>query len=252
MRLKFVVLILVLMVSSCATRKQILYLQDAEEQNGKDINFQNTSIQPNDILKISVITLVPEAAKPYNMNITGPGQNNLELLRLEGYLVSNEGVITFPVLGDINLLNLTTNEAQAKIREELINGGHLVNPKVNIRIINAKVTILGEVQVPGTYGFTEQNITLLQALGYAGDLTINGRRDNIILTRDQDGKKIITHIDLTSTEFMNSEFFYIKPNDTIIVNPNDPKVKSAGYIGNIGTLLGVTSVVLSMIILLTR
>lgn len=252
MRTKFVVLLLVLMVSSCATRKQILYLQDAEEQSGKEINFQDISIQPNDILKIDVETLVPEAAKPYNISLSGSGQNNIMLLRLEGYLVSNEGMITFPVIGEINLLNLTLYEAQDKIKEELMNGGHLINPKVNVRIINAKVTILGEVRVPGTYEFTEQNITLLQALGYAGDLTINGKRDDIILTRDQDGKKIITHIDLTSTEFMNSEFFYIKPNDTIIVNPNDPKVKSAGYIGNIGTLLGVTSVVLSMIILLTR
>ncbi len=252
MKLKFAALLLVLILSSCATKKEVLYLQNADQQNGKDINFQKTSIQPNDILKIDVETLIPEAAEPYNTSLTGPGQQNIQLLQLEGYLVSNEGNITFPVLGDINVLNLTIDDAQKKIKELLVNGGHLVDPKVNVRIINAKVTILGEVRVPGTYNFTEQNITILQALGYAGDLTINGKRDDIILTRDQDGKKVVTHIDLTNTAFMDTEFFYIKPNDTIIVNPNGPKVKSAGYIGNIGSLLGVTSVVLSMIILLTR
>ena len=253
MKSKYFTLLLVLVITSCATKKEILYLQDAEGTSTSEIKFQYTTIQPNDILKIDIETLVPEAAVPYNKSGSGQIQrSSLQLLQLEGYLVSNEGTITFPILGEISLLNLTTVDAEELIKEQLTSGGHLRNPKVNVRIINAKVTILGEVRVPGTYSFTEQNITLLQALGYAGDLTINGKREDIILTRDQDGIKTITHIDLTNTEFMNSEFFYIKPNDTIIVNPNNPKVKSAGYIGNLGTLLGVTSILISSILLLTR
>ncbi len=230
-----------------------MYLQDANENNQREINYQYTTIQPNDILRIDVETLVPEAAKPYNKSGAGQiQQNSLLLLQLDGYLVSNEGIINFPILGSIEVINLTANEVEEKLKELLTSGGHLNNPNISVRIINSKVTILGEVRSPGTYNFTEQNITLLQALGYAGDLTINGKREDVILTRDVDGVKVITHIDLTNTEFMNTEFFYIKPNDTIIVNPNDPKVKSAGYIGNIGTLLGVTSVLLSTIILITR
>ncbi|WP_425077394.1 polysaccharide biosynthesis/export family protein [Psychroserpens sp. S379A] len=253
MKLKCLALLLVLFVTSCATKKQILYLQDANENNQREINYQYTTIQPNDILRIDVETLVPEAAKPYNKSGAGQiQQNSLLLLQLDGYLVSNEGIINFPILGSIEVINLTANEVEEKLKELLTSGGHLNNPNISVRIINSKVTILGEVRSPGTYNFTEQNITLLQALGYAGDLTINGKREDVILTRDVDGVKVITHIDLTNTEFMNTEFFYIKPNDTIIVNPNDPKVKSAGYIGNIGTLLGVTSVLLSTIILITR
>lgn len=253
MKFKYFALVFVLIATSCATKKEILYLQDSHENTSNEINFQNTTIQPNDILKIDVETLVPEASVPYNKMVKGPAQvANLQILQLEGYLVSNEGFINFPILGDINVLNLTTDEIEKKIKEQLVSGGHLNNPKVTARVINAKVTILGEVRTPGTYNFTEQNITLLQALGYAGDLTINGKREDIIMTRDVDGIKTITHINLTNTEFMNSDYFYIKPNDVIIVNPNNPKVKSAGYIGNIGTLLSVTTVILSSIILLTR
>ena len=253
MKLKYFALLFVILVTSCATKKEILYLQDANENSQNEINFQYTTIQPNDILKIDVETLVPEAAIPYNKSGQGQiQQSSLLLIQLDGYLVSNEGEIYFPILGNINVSNLTVNEAEEEIKNQLIDGGHLKNPNVNVRIINAKVTILGEVKNPGTFNFTEQNITILQALGYAGDLTINGKREDVILTRDVDGVKVITHIDLTNTDFMNSEFFYIKPNDTIIVNPNGPKVKSAGYIGNLGTLLGVFSILLSTTILLTR
>ena len=114
------------------------------------------------------------------------------------------------------------------------------------------MTILGEVKNPGTYSFTEQNITILQALGYAGDLTINGKRDDILITREVDGVRKISHIDLTSSSFMDSEFYFIKPNDNIIVNPNNPKVKSAGFVGNVGTILTIASLALSITILLTR
>ena len=253
MKLKYLALLLVLIMTSCATKKEILYLQDANENSTNEINYQYTTIQPNDILKIDIETLVPEAAAPYNKGGVGETQQaSMLLLQLEGYLVSNEGTIKFPVLGNINVLSLTASQAEEKIKNELIDGGHLRDPSVNVRIVNAKVTILGEVENPGTYSFTEQNITLLQALGYAGDLTIKGKRQDIIMTRDIDGVKTITHIDLTNTEFMNSEFFYIRPNDTIIVNPNGPKLKSAGYIGNLGSLIGVASVLLSTIILLTR
>ncbi|WP_456439483.1 polysaccharide biosynthesis/export family protein [Psychroserpens sp.] len=251
MKHNFALFLFVLMLSSCASKKEIWYLQDAVENNTHEISFQNTSIQPNDILKIDVEALVPEAAIPYNKG-GGIQQISIQILQLQGYLVSNEGTINFPGLGLISLFNLTINEAELKIKDELVSGGHLIDPRVSVRLVNAKVTILGEVKSPGTYNFTEQNITILQALGLAGDLTINGRREDVILTRDVDGTKTITHLDLTNTEFMNSEFFFIKPNDTIIVNQNKPKVTESGYIGNVGTLIGVFSILLSTTVLLTR
>jgi len=253
MKLKVLAILSLILVSSCASKKDILYLQDADINSNVKIGYQTTRIQPNDILKITVETLVPEAAIPYNRgNIGGLGGNSVELMKLEGYLVTNDGSINFPILGDISVHNLTTKEIENKIAKLLIEGGHLNNPNVNVRLLNAKITILGEVNAPGTYTFTEQNITILQALGYAGDLTINGKRDDIIITRDVDGVRKISHMDLTSTEFMNSEYYYIKPNDNIIVNQNDPRVKQSGYIGNVGTVLSVISFALTLTILLSK
>ena len=253
MKIRVLVIVLLFVVTSCASKKDILYLQDADANYSSKIEYQNATIQPNDILKISVETLEPLAALPYNRGISGGvTANSTELMQLNGYLVSNEGEINFPVLGQIAISNLTTIQIEDKIKQLLVEGGHLNNPTVIVRLLNAKITILGEVNAPGTYNFTEQNITVLQALGYAGDLTINGKRDDIIITRDVNGVREISHIDLTSTDFMNSEYYYIKPNDNIIVNQNDPRVKQSGYIGNVGTVLSVISFALTLTILLSR
>lgn len=253
MKIRTLVVLTLIVISSCASKKDVLYLQDADSNNTSNILYQETAIQPNDILKISVETLVPEAAIAYNrINTGGPAGNSVELLQIEGYLVSNNGNIKYPVLGNISVANLTTDEIEKKIVNLLVSGGHLNNPSVNVRLLNAKVTILGEVNAPGTYNFTEQNITLLQALGYAGDLTINGKRDDIIITRDVNGVRKISHIDITSTDFMSSEYYYIKPNDNIIVNQNNPQVKKAGFVGDVGTILTIASLALSITILLSR
>ena len=252
MKIRVLVLLLLIVVSSCASKKDILYLQDADSNNASTIVYQSSTIQPNDILKITVESLIPAATIPYNRMISSSAGASVELMKLQGYLVSNEGTINYPILGEIAVNNLTTQDIENKIKQTLVTGGHLKNPTVSVRLLNAKITILGQVNSPGTYTFTEQNITILQALGYAGDLTINGKRDDIIITRDVDGVRKISHIDLTSTDFMNSEYFYIKPNDNIIVNPNNPKVKESGFVSNVGTLLTVASLALSITILLTR
>ncbi|MEO1033021.1 MAG: polysaccharide biosynthesis/export family protein [Bacteroidota bacterium] len=228
-------------------------MQDAETMGAGAVQYQSANIQPNDILKIIVESTVPEAAIPYNKaSVLTMQPQNLQLLQLDGYLVSPENTIMFPILGEISTFNQTTEQLQEAIKQKLESGGHLTSPSVNVRLINAKVTILGEVRQPGTYNFTEQNITFLQALGYAGDLTINGKRDDILLTREVDGVRKITHVDLTSASFMNSEYYFIKPNDVIIVNPNEPRVKNAGFVGDVGTILTIASLALSVTILLTR
>ena len=112
------------------------------------------------------------------------------------------------------------------------------------------MTILGEVKKPGTYTFTEKNITLLQALGLAGDLTIDGNRKNIIVIRESNGERTTTKLDLTSASWLNSPYQNIQPNDVIIVNPNSKKITSAGLIGNISTVLSIASILLSTIILI--
>ena len=249
MKIRNLAVLFLIVISSCASKKDILYLQDSDVNNTSPINYQNVLIQPNDILKITVESLVPEASTSYNRGTNSSAiANSLDLIRLNGYLVSNEGKINFPNLGSIVVSNLSTFEIENKIKNILIQGNHLNNPTVDVRLLNAKVTVLGEVNAPGTYTFTEQNITLLQALGYAGDLTIN----DIIITRDVDGVRKISHIDLTSTDFMNGEYYYVKPNDNIIVNPNNPKIKESGFVGNVGTILTIASLALSITILLSR
>ncbi|MEZ4801909.1 MAG: polysaccharide biosynthesis/export family protein [Gelidibacter sp.] len=247
------ILVVISLLNSCANKKEILYLQDSESYNNSVIQYSTPTIQPNDILKITVGALEAETAMPYNRTPSTSSQGgNLEVMQLEGYIVNEDYSINFPELGQINTKGLTTMQLQTKITELLQNGGHLKNPTVNVRLLNAKVTVLGEVNRPGTFNFTEQNITLLQALGYAGDLTINGKREDILIMRESDSLREISHINITSAEVLESPFYNIKPNDVIYVGPNEPKVKSAGFVGNTGTLISVISILLSTIVLITR
>src|SRR5690606_2279949 len=160
--------------------------------------------------------------------------------------------IKFPVLGKIDVSGKTTTQLEEYLKQLLEDGGHLKNPVVIVRIVNSKVTVLGAVGSPGTYSFTEQNITLPQALGYAGDLNIKGVRHDILIIREENGVRSVGHIDMTQTNWFDSPYYWIKQNDVIVVDPNGPMVKSSGYITNIAGLLGVFSIILSTILLITR
>ena len=252
MNLQLIKVMALVLLVGCASKEDIYYMQDAGDKAVGNIVYDTSQIQPNDILKIAVESSEPSAVIPYNRGGQGLAQQTLQVMQLDGYLVSVNNTINFPVLGDISTLNLTTIELADTIKDLLKEGGHLTEPSVNVRLVNAKVTILGEVNAPGTYNFTEYNISLLQALGYAGDLTINGKRDDVLITREVNGERQVTHIDLTSAEFMKSPYYFVKPNDVIIINPNKPKVASSGFVGNVGTVATVISLVLSMTILLTR
>lgn len=243
------------LVCSCVSKKEILYLQDADDYNGSTIDYEQIKIQANDILNITVGALIPETAIPYNKplsNSSGGQVNSIELMKLNGYLVSPDKTINFPVLGEISVANKTTTELQEYLTKELRTGGHLSDPNVSVNIINAKVTILGEVNSPGTYTFDEERISVLQALGFAGDITINGVREDVLIMREVDGIRQITHIDLTASDWLKGPYYFVKPNDVIVVNQNATKVKSAGFIGNLGALIGLASFAISITILLTR
>jgi len=219
-----------------------------------EVVSNSTTLQPNDILKIDIGALMPEAALPYNK--TSPvgmqAANNLEVMKLEGYLVSQDKTINFPVLGELSVADKTTADLEIDIKNRLETGGYLLDPTVTVRLLNAKVTILGEVKQPGTFTFTENNISLLQALGLAGDLTINGDRDNVILIREADGQRITTHLNLTQSAWLGGPYQNIQPNDVLVVNPNSAKVKTAGYIGNVSVVLAMASLILTSIVLLTN
>ncbi|MGV6830173.1 MAG: polysaccharide biosynthesis/export family protein [bacterium] len=240
-------------LSSCANKKDILYFQNIDNQHNRDIPYQSNKIQVNDILSIKIISLDPETALPYNFdNSLSTNSSFIETLKLQGNLVSAEGFIIMPIIGKVKATGKSTDELEIHIRDILEEGNHLKGAIVSVRILNSKVTILGEVNLPGTYTLTEQNVTLIQALGYAGDLTINGKRDDVVVIRDEGGKQQIGHINLTNSNWFDSPFYFIKQNDVIVVNPNDPKVKSSGFIGNVGSILTIASLLLSAVVIITR
>jgi polysaccharide export outer membrane protein len=243
-------MIVILVITSCTVKKDILYLNDLKANDNTNFQWSDVVIQPNDILSVKITADDLLLAAPYNLNPSQQQNIQNTQLMLQGYLVSNDGKINLPILGEIEVKNLTFTQVESKIQGELISRQLLKNPIVVCRILNAKVTVLGEVRNPGTYTFYENNLTILQALGLAGDLNINGVRKNIKVIRMENNQQKIGEIDLTKKDWMKSPFYFIKPNDVIIVNPNTAKVKSAGIIGSAGTLLGTISVILSSFLII--
>ena len=244
----------ILVLSSCASKKDLLYFQDAENSIPAKIEYANNTLQPNDILDVKIGALVPETAIPYNNLVQKSGQalQNIELIKLQGYLVGTDGYIVLPILGRILVANKTIASVEKELIRILEKDQHLISPSVSVRLLNAKVTILGEVNRPGTYNFTEQFISIPQALGYAGDLTIQGKRTDIILVREQEGTRTSSQIDLTTTNWMNNPEYRVMPNDVIVVNPNITKVKSSGFVGNASVVMSIVTTLLSITVLLTR
>lgn len=251
MKIKLIFIFFILL-SSCTSKKQLLYLNNASDFTHNSIKFSSNeyNISSGDILKIEISSIIPEAVVVYNKvsAITGSSQN-LQILQLEGYLVDNLGNINFPVLGKISTKDLNINQFENKLARLLIDGNHLTNPIVKVRRLNSKFTVLGEVRNPGTFSFVDEKLNVLQALGYAGDLTINGKRQ-ISLVRENDGLRSVYEIDLTNTDFLNKPLYEIKNNDIIIVKPNFSQVKSAGFIGSPASIASIASLILSITLLI--
>ena len=176
--------------------------------------------------------------------------SSLEILKLEGYLVDELSMINYPVLGEISVQDLSINQLENKINQLLLEGGHLTNHTVKIRRLNFKFTVLGEVRIPGTFSYFEEKLSLFQALGYAGDLTIMGKRNDITIIREENGLRKINKIDLTSSNILSDPYYQIKNNDVIIVNPNFSQVKSAGFIGSSSSIASISSLLLSITLLI--
>ncbi|MDO9137013.1 MAG: polysaccharide biosynthesis/export family protein, partial [Lutibacter sp.] len=166
------------------------------------------------------------------------------------YLVNSDGDINFPVLGKIKVEGFTIKEITSHLTEAL--AVYIKNPIVNIRLTNFKVTVLGEVQKPGTYPVPNERISILEAIGLAGDLTIQGKRKNMVLIREQNGKRTFIDIDLTNKEILNSPYFYLAQNDVLIVEPNKTKINSSAVGPNIGVIFASISTLISIIVLITR
>ena len=238
---------------SCSTKNQLVYLGDSETQDYNIVDYPSLKnyIEVGDILKIDVQTIVPNAAIPYNKKTFNEAViQNLNILNLEGYIVDEFKMIKFPVLGDISVDKITLHELESVITQLLLEGRHLTNPTVKVRRVNSKFTILGEVRSPGTFPYFDEKLNIFQALGYAGDLTIEGKRNEITLIREQAGLRAVYKFSLTKYDLLKKPYYHIRNNDVIIVEPSFSKVKSAGFIGSPSSIASISSLLLSITLLI--
>ncbi|MCW8981000.1 MAG: polysaccharide export protein, partial [Altibacter sp.] len=236
---------------SCATKKQILYFQDAESIDQAMIKETfEPIIEPNDILHISISSIDSEVVKPFE-RVTGL-ENNVGNSNpgLQGYLVDAEGNIRFPVLGDVPVAGKTRGEVQTLLKAKL--SEYIKDVVVDVRIMNFKITVLGQVNDPGVYAIKDERITLPEAIGLAGDFTLDGNRNEVVIIRENDGKRIVGRVDFTQTDFFDSQFYFLKQNDVVYVEPSLKGVKKSGFLPDIPALLSLVTVVLSTVIILTR
>jgi polysaccharide export outer membrane protein len=243
-------LILIVLVASCASKKDVYYFQDIDRTAAEN-SFKFLNIQPGDILDIQIKALNPESVLVFQRQATlGLQQQQVQNRVIDGYLVGEDGSINLPIVGAIDTTNQST-QALAQIIQEALKP-YINNPTVNIRLLNFRISVLGEVNKPGTFNILEERLSLPQALGLAGDLTINGDRNHLLLIRNEAGKKTNKVIDLTKTDFLQSPFYFLKQNDIIYVRPNSARVKSSGLVGNAGTLVSILSLAVSLFIVITR
>lgn len=236
------ILILVL-ISSCASRKDLVYFQDepitAALENANS-NFE-LHYKSDDLLTINISALDPNVARPFNLEATYTTESAIDAqgsLRMQTYLIDSNGNIEFPVLGTVKLGGLSRTEATTLLKAKL--SEYIKNPIVNIRLANFTITVLGEVTRPGTYTIQGDRVSLPQALGLAGDLTIYGKRNNVFLIREVNGEKRFTKFDLTSVNVLNTSNYYLTQNDVIYVEPNNAKVGQSSY--NNGVILSVVGI----------
>jgi polysaccharide export outer membrane protein len=246
-----ILLLLSITLFSCATKKQILYFQDAENLNLKEIETSfEPIIEPNDILYITVSSINEEVTKPFKRIIgseAAPVTNNIQL---QGYLVDSSGDIRFPVLGTLAVMGKTRGMVEKELKVKL--SDYIKDVVVDVRIINFKVTVIGEVKMPGVYRIQDERVTLPEAIALAGDFTENGKRSTVTIIREENGVRKVSNIDYTSSQLFSSPYYFLKQNDIVYVEPSLKGVRKSGFIPDVPALLSLATVILSTIIILTR
>ena len=249
-RILIISILTILTTSSCASRKNLVYFQ--EEPVEVDINMSSPEqliYKKDDILTINVSAFVQETVAPFNLTVAASNSNNnigiQGNLQLQTYLVDYNGNIEFPVLGTIRVAGLTRTELTELLTKRI--SEYANDPIVNVRLTNFTVTVLGEVSRPGMFTIQDERITLIEALGLASDLTIYGKRQNVQLIREIDGKKTFSKIDLTSINAVNSPVYYLQQNDVIYVEPNKARVRSSSYNQNNGVIISAVGTLATIV-----
>ena len=229
----FALSIALMAMVSCSTVKDIAYFQNKVVNEPEAIDkHAGIVIQPKDMLSIVVSSRNPELVAMFNLPVisyqagsevvAGAGQQ-----RLLGYVVDNNGYIDFPVLGPIKVAGLTRWELSELIKNKLLNDGLLTDAVVTVEFMNFKVSVIGEVNAPGTYSLQNDKVTILQAISLARDLTIFGQRENVCVIREREGERVIYEINLCDVSMFNSPAYYLQQNDVVYVQPSEVKARQS-------------------------
>ncbi|GAA4076244.1 polysaccharide biosynthesis/export family protein [Flavobacterium cheonanense] len=229
----YISILFLFLFSSCASKKKFVYLQGSQDFSNVSTNY-DPIIQNDDLLSIVVATQEVDAAAPFN---------------LPNYLVDNEGKIDFPVIGTIQVSGYSTKELKSMLKQKL--AAHLIDPVINIKILNFKVTVLGDVANPGVKSFINHRVTLFDAIGASGDLTVFAKRYNILIVRDIQGLKTFNRVDITKADFVNSPFYYMDQNDMVYVEQRKAKI-DASALPNLPIYASIFSLLLTVTLLVTK
>lgn len=248
------------LLSSCKTSEKIVYFQDIQPGQQEQINnTQDITVQPQDEISIIVSSKDPKLAALFNLTRAQyrAGYDNLSggnYGEISGYTVDQQGNIDFPVLGKVNVVGLSRNEIADKIKNLLIKNDLIKDPVVTVGFMNLYFSLLGEVNRPDKYNITKDRITLLEAISTAGDLTIYGKRNDVLVIREENGQRKSYRVDLRSSKLFNSPVYYLKQNDVVYVEPNkvragqstinENNVKSVSLWISVGSFLSSLGVLL--------
>ena len=249
-----------ILLASCQSYKKVPYLQDPGEAQRAvaEAKLYDARILPKDLLTIVVSCSDPELAEPFNLTVSTPVSNTQKSLTsqpaLQQYLVDNRGNIDFPVLGTLHIGGLTKGEAESLIREKL-KGYIKENTIVTVRMANYKISVIGEVNRPGTFTISNEKVNLFEALAMAGDMTIYGIRNNVKLIReDCNGQRNVISLNLNEQNILHSPYYYMQQNDILYIAPNKTKAKSASvsnsttiWVSVITSLVSLASLIVNIV-----
>ena len=239
----------VVLLSSCGTQRELVYISDAERDSAQQIlNIYAHTIHPGDLLYIYVNSEIMESVIPFNQethieaveanrrNMAGIGGERMKDTyerrmnrRVTGYLVDEQGFITFPVLGKLNVAGIQHDSLELLIQDRLIKGEYVTDPVVTVSPMNFRVSVIGEVNRPRELHITGERLTIFEALAMCGDITMYGQRDKVVVLREKNDAVIPIEIDLTKKTLFDSEAYYLQQNDIVYIEPNDKRKKRANY-----------------------
>lgn len=251
---KTIPFLFVLLLFSCKPRAELVYYQniDGLASPEKSTTYE-IKIQPDDLLLIIVSADDPETAIPFNLStISVPSTTSINVPRgqetMQSYLVDASGTIDFPVLGKLKVGGKSRTEVMQLLENKIAQ--YIKKPIINIRLMNFKVSVQGEVTMPGTYPIASDRVTLVEAISMAKDLTVYGKRDNILIIREIDGVKSYNRVDITKADFIHSPFYYLAQNDVVYVEPNKTRINGAAVGANTGVIISVTSLLITLVTLI--